>query len=863
MNLLKKLTIKNLKLNKKRTIVTIIGIMLSVALVTAVATMYASGLKSLIVYEKYVKGDFHVEFMDVPSDDVKNIKNNNGVETIYLTQEIGYAPLKDSKNSGKPYAYVMGFDKGALENLSIRLTSGRLPQNEDEIIIPTHLKTNGRMDIENEKEITLEVGERVSDGYKLNQYVGYDADNEKIINTKQKTYKIVGIYERSATNIEPYIAPGYTFITYIDDTNFTGNVNVYAKYNKAGSKNHIKVTADIIGVNADVLNNYYYGNFDNEEELINVREELDKARYETDINGYLIALETDPINNSGIGNLGYVVIIVCIIIVFTSVFCIKNSFDISITEKIKQYGMLRSIGATKNQIRSNVFYEATILGLIGIPLGLLLGFIASYILIIVCNILLKDSLTGGLNMVLSYSVVSYIVAIILGIITIYLSAFKSARKASKISPIDSIRNSANIKLNSKKLKTPKFINKIFGVGGEISYKNIKRNKKSYRTTIVSLTISVLVFIALTYFMNAFMSEIKQEVNATEYNINYNIRNNEEKNIINKINQTVNLDNIKNYSIIRTTFGVFNNPKFNIELRESINKDIRIVSIGEEAYKKYLKSLNLNYDDVKDKGILVDEIEYDIFNEEKLITKQDRLYKYNKGDIVSANLHLASGNVNVNLSIGAISDVRPFGLQGNDADVYIVVSDEYYDRINGVSSNYDVYFDSTDASKLQDDIDKILKDERYFVDNKEENVRIMRNLILLIGIFLYGFITVITLISVTNIFNTITTSMELRKPEFAMLKSVGMTTKEFNRMIRLESIFVCTKSLIFGIPIGLAISYLIYLLLSQSGGLKYHVPFNGVIISSVFVLLLISLLMKYSISKINKQNTIETIRNENI
>ena len=862
MNLLKKLTIKNLKLNKKRTIVTIIGIMLSVALITAVATMYASGLKSLIVYEKYVKGDFHVEFMDVPSDDVKTIKNNNGVENVYLTQEIGYAPLKDSKNSGKPYAYVMGFDKGALENLSIRLISGRLPQNEDEIIIPTHLKTNGRMDIENNKEITLEVGERVSGTYKLNQYVGYDADNEKIINTKQKTYKIVGVYERSATNIEPYIAPGYTFISYIDDTNFTGNVNVYAKYNKVGSKNHIKVTADIIGVNAEFLDKFYYGSDDNEEELINIREELDKARYEIDINGYLIALETDPISNSGIGNLGYVVIVVCIIIVFTSVFCIKNSFDISITEKIKQYGMLRSIGATKKQIKNNVFYEATILGLIGIPLGLLLGFIASYILIIVCNILLKDSLTDGLNMVLSYSVISYIVAILLGIITIYLSALKSARKASKISPIDSIRNSANIKLNSKKLKVPKLINKIFGVGGEISYKNIKRNKKSYRTTIVSLTISVLVFISLTYFMNTFMNEIKKEVSASEYNINYNITSKEDKNIINKINQTVKLDNIKNYSIIRTTNGTFNNPKYNIE-HENINDNIYIVSIGEEAYKKYLKSLNLNYDDVKDKGILVDEIKYSVNKGDKIVNKQDRLYKYNKGDIVSMNLYIEPNETNINLSVGAISDVRPFGLQKNTEEVYFVVSDEYYDKINGGIQYYNVYFDSTNASKLQDDIDKILQDERYYIDNKEENVRIMRNLILLIGIFLYGFITVITLISVTNIFNTITTSMELRKPEFAMLKSVGMTSKEFNRMIRLESIFVCIKSLIFGIPIGLAISYVIYLLLSQNEDLKFEIPFNGIIISSIFVLLLISILMKYSISKINKQNTIETIRNENI
>ena len=863
MNLLKKLTIKNLKLNKKRTIVTIIGIMLSVALVTAVATMYASGLKSLIVYEKYVKGDFHVEFMDVPSDDVKNIKNNNGVENVYLTQEIGYAPLKDSKNSGKPYAYVMGFDKGALENLSIRLTSGRLPQNEDEIIIPTHLKTNGRMDIENNKKITLEVGERVSGTYKLNQYVGYDADNEKIINTKQKTYKIVGVYERSATNIEPYIAPGYTFISYIDDNNFTGNVNVYAKYNKVGSKNHIKVTADIIGVNADVLNKYYYGSFDNEEELINVHEELDKARYGTDFNGYLIALETDPINNSGIGNLGYVVIVVCIIIVFTSVFCIKNSFDISITEKIKQYGMLRSIGATKKQIKNNVFYEATILGLIGIPLGLLLGFIASYILIIICNILLKDSLTGGLNMVLSYSVISYIVAILLGIITIYLSALKSARKASKISPIDSIRNSANIKLNSKKLKTPKFINKIFGVGGEISYKNIKRNKKSYRTTIVSLTISVLVFISLTYFMNTFMNEIKKEINASEYNIDYNITIKEDKSTIDKINKTVKLDNINDYSVIRTTNCEINNPLYKEEFDDSYN--IQIISLGDYQYKKYINSLNLNYNEFKDKAILIDYIN---IKDENDNYKKTSIFNYNKNDIINTtlytNLYTNIGEYNVDLTIGFITTKFPFGIKNNyNNNEYLVVNDEYYDKINGGSQYYNVYFDSTNASKLQDDIDKILKDERYHIDNKEEYVRIMRNLILLIGIFLYGFITVITLISVTNIFNTITTSMELRKPEFAMLKSVGMTSKEFNRMIRLESIFVCIKSLIFGIPIGLAISYVIYLLLSQNEDLKFEVPFNGIIISSIFVLLLISILMKYSISKINKQNMIETIRNENI
>ena len=140
---------------------------------------------------------------------------------------------------------------------------------------------------------------------------------------------------------------------------------------------------------------------------------------------------------------------------------------------------------------------------------------------------------------------------------------------------------------------------------------------------------------------------------------------------------------------------------------------------------------------------------------------------------------------------------------------------------------------------------------------------MKNMVFLIGIFLYGFIIVVTLIGITNVFNTITTSMELRKQEFAILKSIGMTSSEFNKMIRLESIFMCIKSLIYGISIGLLLSYLIYYALGFRNGIKFELPVIGILISSLFVFILISILMKYSINKINKQNTIDTIRNENI
>ena len=148
-------------------------------------------------------------------------------------------------------------------------------------------------------------------------------------------------------------------------------------------------------------------------------------------------------------------------------------------------------------------------------------------------------------------------------------------------------------------------------------------------------------------------------------------------------------------------------------------------------------------------------------------------------------------------------------------------------------------------------------------NLEESVRAENAVVLVISIFLYGFIGVITLIGITNIFNTITTNMNLRKKEFAMLKSIGMTKKEFNRMIRLESIFYGVKSLVIGIPIGLGLSYGMYTVFRNSMEMNYILPYKSIIVAVIFVAVVIGIIMKYSMSKINKQNIIETIRNDNI
>ena len=857
MTLLNKLTIKNLKLNKKRTIVTIIGIMLSVALITAVASMYASGIKSLIKYETLIKGDFHTAFYNVPTSDVDKFINNRNIEKLNITEGLGYAKI-DSKNEDKPYAYLKGFTKDALNNLSVRLVKGRLPENTNEIVIPTHLKTNGRLDLKLNDSITLEVGKRIdSKGDELNQSDKYqNTAGEQLVEMQTKTYKIVGIIERPATNIEYYTAPGYTFITYIDSKNLSGNVDIYAKFTKDGVKNWDKTIANILGVSQVLFRKVYNQEIESEK----LTEQLKKT-YMFDMNKYLIDLETNPISSTSMGDLGKVLAIVIVIIVFTSIFCIKNSFDISITEKIRQYGMLRSIGATKKQIKRNVFYEATILGLIGIPLGIILGCLATYILIIISNYYLTDVIQTGFKLELVFSTYAILVAIILGIITIYFSALKSATRASKVSEIDSIRNSANLKISSKKIKSPKYIKKLFGIGGVISFKNLKRNKKKYRTTIISITVSTFVFIALYSFMELAFQNVNNELKVSDFNISLST------NAINdysysKFLKTVNLSGVEDYAILRNSELSFTGSHsskeyleyFGTKKENDAEEDITIFAIGQKQYNKYIKSLGLNYDDIKDKGILFDKqyiTSYDKNNNR--ITKNIRVYDFNKGDVI------ASTNNQLNLEIGAISSIGP-NLLKNLSNSYLIISDEMFDKI-AKTNNLDIYYKASNADKLQDELDSYLNGESYNIDNKEENVRIMNNLFTLIAIFLYGFIIVISLIGITNIFNTITTNMELRKQEFAMLKSIGMTSKEFKRMIRLESLFMGIKSLLFGILIGIILSYLIYL--SSDSDIPYKLPIVAIIISILVVFILISLIMKYSLNKINKQNTIETIRNENI
>ena len=841
MNILNRFTIKSLKLNKKRTIVTIIGIMLSTALICGVAGLVSSFQGSLINWTKEKEGNYHTTFFGVEKDKIKYITENQKVEDYFLTSEVGWADLEGSKNEYKPYVHILAYDQKALENYGIKLEEGRFPQNSNEIVMSDHILTNARVNWKIGDKITLKVGKReTTDGYELNANNPYDEEQAEILtNLEEKTYTIVGKIERPS--IENYSSPGYTVLTYLDSVGDKANVS--ALYKKPKEYNEL---------NKEICKN------------TQLDEELDIY-----VNSDLLRFQ-GVINETTLNALYTIAGVIIIIIVISSVFVIRNSFSISVSEKNRQYGMLTSIGATSKQIRKNVIFEGMVIGLIAIPLGIIFGIVAIMILLQVVNYLLDDML-AGMKFTYSINLLAILISILISTITIYLSCLIPAKRAAKISPIEAIRGNNDIKIKSKKLKTSSITKKLFGIGGVIASKNLKRSKKKYRTTVISLVVSIFIFISLSSFLSIGLKAGGFYYSDFKFNMYVSSKDEGKKDLYKEIVKMDNIDEYAYYYEIGLDFDImkyasdFGKERF--EENPYTPNSITVIVYNNEYFKKYIKELGLEEGNYKTTAILIDSaVEY---NEDGSKTIE-RLYTIKNGDKINAK----RDNKDINFTITKITDNEPMGQEVRYYDVgKIVIAEDFVKEVlneNIEDGSYylsDLLIKSSNAQELENKLNDLAKkDEKYSeinVFNYETYVKQEKRMILVIKIFLYGFITVITLIGVTNIFNTITTNMILRSKEFAMLKSVGMSGKEFNKMIRLESIMYGAKSLLIGIPLGLLGSYGIYKAFAQAIDFGYIFPYQAVIISIVFVFIIVGITMKYSLDKINKQNIIETIRQDNI
>jgi putative ABC transport system permease protein len=174
----------------------------------------------------------------------------------------------------------------------------------------------------------------------------------------------------------------------------------------------------------------------------------------------------------------------------------------------------------------------------------------------------------------------------------------------------------------------------------------------------------------------------------------------------------------------------------------------------------------------------------------------------------------------------------------------------------------IFMKSSDPMKTQKALEEVVPSNLY-IYNVFENRQQEEQMILFLSVFTYGFITLISLISIANIFNTISTGISLRKREFAMLKSVGMTPKGFNKMINYESIFYGVNALLFGLPISIGVMYLIHRSVGETFEYGFELPWLDILFVIAAIFIIVSSAMLYSIGKIKKENIIEGLKQENV
>lgn len=949
MNLMKTLTLKNLKLNRKRTIVTIVGIILATALLSALVTLVSSFQYSMIEYQKQKGGDFHVKFSNVKMSELSEFKNNRNIESTFETMGMGFAKLDGCKNEDKPYAYVMATDEAGFERGCFKLIEGRMAKNEDEIVIPRHLKTNGRIDIKVGDEITLDVGKRYDSNTEgvISENSAYENEAETLTDTVTKHYKVVGIMERPGYGMEDYSAAGYTFVTYSDELAAIDNgtkseaseadttLTVYSRYTKKALRNKDAVTADIIGVDEKLFEKANKSSVEmSAEESDRFLKEMENAKYDIYMNGYLISYEcVFPIDGS-FKALFTVAAVVALIIILTSVYCIKNSFNISITEKIRQYGMLASVGATRRQIKSSVKTEAAMLGVVGIPVGTMSGILASLILVKVVNALSA----GWLNFALSFhtSLPALILAVIMSIATIYFSATGSARRAAKVTPLEAIRNTKEIKIKSAKLKTPAIIGRIWGIGGVISYKNIKRNNKKYRTTVTSIVICSVTFIVISYFMSMAFSRVGMSYASTDYNIGINMSCKKDLDIEKLSKLLSGIEGAEDYLVGAGYDFDVSKPEYTKEYgeycgqlyddSEDVSQEFLITVLDDKSYDKYASDAGIK--NAAAGAILVNKGTFDVYNENssKYVKKEMELYKYKAGDTIecgynvyddaSSDDNAAEGDTEsstddnnavegdtesstedsrgyvdeetinngvrktLDVTIAGVTDKVPTCYNGYGNTTLLFMNQKGFESLwaDGKSGNelkpgnatYSAYVVAENADEYQDTLEKETEENpeysqiSFSVSNLDKQMRDEKSLFTLLGVFAYGLIVVIALIGITNIINTLSTGMELRSREFATLRSIGMTDKQFAGMVRLESVFISVKALVIGVPLGILISYLLCVIMNRmDGAIIYEPPYKAIILCIVVVIMLIYAIMKLSMTKLRHNNIIETIKNENL
>ena len=857
MNILHKVALQGLKKNRTRTAVTIIGVILSAAMITAVSTFGVSLLDYMAKGAAQRYGGWHLAFLDAdPSFARERALDRDVLETVSL-ENIGYAALEGGKNPNRPYLFIAGFNAETFDALPLTLLSGRLPENSGEVLVSGNASTDGGVSCAPGDTLSLAVGSRVLDGAALGQGDPYEAGTETLQPRGEKTYTVVGICGTPA--FEPDSAPGYTLITRTDAAEGADSSALFVKL-----KNPRRVHAYLRGA-ADgrpyILNHHVLR---------------------------MLGLSNDPgdrIFNALLFSFGCIVVV---IIMVGSIFLIYNAFSISLNERTRQIGILASVGATAKQLRNSVLFEGLCIGAVGIPAGVLVGLGGIGLVISSASRQFGDIFHTEIPLTMHVSALAIAGAAAVSLVTILISAYIPARRASNTPVMECIRQTNEVKMESRAVKTSRLAERVCGLEGTLALKNFKRNKKRYRSIVMSLILSVVLFIS-TSALVADLKRMSEDAKVvTDYDVGFGAQELDDGELL------------RLYDSLETAGGVTRSTCQSVveyactvpagilsdDYREYAGVDpagepvklpMELQFLDDDAYLEIIRGLGLPAEEYAGENARLIAVAKMQDRRAESLSQLRGLFAAPAADVTI--IPLSGGTPKTELGrevsltfvefvppdtppVMGASPQQPYVFQvmapWSLKEAFIPSGDPVDVRVKGLT------FQSENPSRSAAEMKEIIRAEGltvpYLLLNASEMLEENRSYIFVANMFAYTFIIMISLIAVANVFNTISTNIKLRRRELAMLRSVGMSDRDFNRMMRFECVFYGAKALLFGLPLAAVSSWLIHKVMVVDR-VKFTLPWTSIGISVFSVLLVIFVTMAYAVGKIKKENIIDALRDD--
>ena len=842
MKIVNKLTLRHLKENKKRTVITIIGIIVSVAMLTATCVSVTS---LAAVYARdllYMGGEWHAVLPSATAQQIETLEKNTDLKYVAAYKAMDSDIYSFNLHNDKRASLGIG-DMGAgnRDYFAAFLTgkyTGTIPKDNSEIMVYRSLLEKNGLHWNIGDKVTIDLGKRyISDENGSSSFTSINyVVGETFESIGEKTFTVVGILEENPPTRGVQILRGLSkaeldgagvYLTANTLDNATESVLTDAVTNAGFSTKDLEFNKDLFRYNWIVR-------------------DVDK--------GMRVILHFSEM--------------ILALIIIASVMLIYNAFSISLSERSRYLGMLASVGATKSQKRRSVYFEGAVLGAVGIPLGFGAGLLGMAITFKAIEPLLKRS---GLKMenTLTLSFPWWILPVIavLSIVTIAISAYIPARRASRTTPIDALRQTSDVKVKARKLKSTKIVRKVFGYEGELAYKNMKRNGKKSRVITSALALSVVLFLSVNTFCSMFQ-EANQLSREIPYQLYVETPQTEKARLYADLEQMNSVDQY--YSALNTYFSKVrcDSKHLKAAYRDKYAKDgyaLCIHVLDDADFNALCTENRLDYHTFYQKSD--SELPILVMNS---ADRKETAAPIFEDSVVGTALEIPeseNGTLAFSVTVKGLIRYRNSDLYAYNLSQPSVVSAfvPFSAAIGKVDCSQAVVgIETKTHAETAETIQKLLENEGYensYVLDTVAQTEMMNSTVLIMQVFIYGFITLMTLISVANIFNTVSTGIDLRRKEFAMLKSVGVTPKGFRRMLRFESLFYGLKALVYGLPLSLIISILMWKSLTEGFTLAFHPDWRiylGVIMAVFFIT---GISMAYATAKVKKDSIIETLKSE--